>query len=178
MRFALGGKKLTDVLRQILPQSKAEWALRLGPEAGFALIGAGMAPEGTPLSSRVGVAAEDMLIGTTSSFLGSGLGLAGGKSLYGRSGSERANKLGKELYEQKLSQAMTAGDILAAPLPVFAPRPIANSVYQQAMEGQARREQEALIEQERERLMQEALLNSVLTGGGSMLMPGSSSLLS
>lgn len=176
MRFALGGKKLVEALRQILPQSKAEWALRLGPEAGFALIGAGMAPEGTPLGARVGMGLEDLIIGTGSSILGSGLGLASGKALYGRSGSDKAVKLGKELYEQKLSQAMTAGDILAAPLPMFAPRPVANSVYQKAMEGQARSEQEALVAQEQERLMQEALLNSVLTGGGSMLMPGSQAL--
>lgn len=174
MRFAIGAKRLTDALQKILPQTAGEWALRLGPEAGFALIGAGMAPEGTSFGDRLGLAAEDMLIGTGSSFLGSGLGRLGGKAIYG----SQAEKLGKELYEQKLSQAMTAGDILAAPLPMFAPRPVANSVYQQAMEGQASREQEALMAQEQERLMQEALFNSVLTGGGSLLMPGSSSLLS
>jgi hypothetical protein len=178
MRFVAGGRRLTEALKAILPQSKGEWALRLGPEAGFALISAAMAPEGTSLGSRLGLAAEDMLIGTTSSFLGSGLGLAGGKGLYGRSGGEKAAQLGEELYKQKLSQAMTAGDILAAPLPMFAPRPVAEDVYRQAMEGQSNREQEALIAQEQERLMQEALLNSVLTGGGALLMPGSQSLLS
>lgn len=176
MRFVLGGSKLANALKAILPQSKGEWALRLGPEAGFALIGAAMAPEGTPLGSRLGLAAEDMLIGTTSSLLGGGLGLAGGKALYGRSGSAKAAQLGEELYKQKLSQAMTAGDILAAPLPMFAPRPVAEGVYGQAMEGQSSREQEVLVAQEQERLMQEALLNSVLTGGGSLLMPPQSLL--
>lgn len=178
MKFALGAKRLTDALQKILPQTAGEWALRLGPEAGFALIGAGMAPQGTPLEERFGMGLEDLFIGAGSSILGSGLGLAGGKALYGRSGSDKAAKLGKELYEQKLSQAMTAGDILAAPLPMFAPRPIANRVYEEAMRGQPSSEQEALIAQEQERLMQEALLNSVLTGGGSMLLPGSPSLLS
>ncbi len=70
---------------------------------------------------------------------------------------------------EKLSQAMTAGDILAAPLPMFAPRPIATGVYERAMEGQSKREQEELLAQEEERLMQEALLNSLLTGGGALL---------
>lgn len=177
MKFPLGAKRLTDALQKILPQTAGEWALRLGPEAVFALIDAGMASEGTSLGERVGTGLEGLFIGSGSSILGSGLGLAGGKALYGRSGSDKAAKLGKDLYERKLSQAMTAGDILAAPLPMFAPRPIANSVYQRAMEGQSQREQESLIAQEQERLMQEALLNSVLTGGGSLLMPGSSSLL-
>ena len=164
-RMAMGLQKLSSFLQDILPQSKGEWALRLGPEAGFALIGVGMAPDGTPLGDRIALAAEDMLIGAGSSFLGSGAGRAVGDVLYPASkfagnGAERA---------AKLSQAMTAGDILAAPLPMFAPRPIATGVYERAMEGQSKREQEQLLAQEEERLMQEALLNSLLTGGGALL---------
>ena len=164
-RMAMGLQKLSSFLQDILPQSKGEWALCLGPEAGFALIGVGMAPDGTPLGDRIALAAEDMLIGAGSSFLGSGAGRAVGDVLYPASkfagnGAERA---------AKLSQAMTAGDILAAPLPMFAPRPIATGVYERAMEGQSKREQEQLLAQEEERLMQEALLNSLLTGGGALL---------
>ena len=164
-RMAMGLKNLGALLRDILPQSKGEWALRLGPEAGFAVIGAGMAPEGTPLSDRIALAAEDMLIGAGSSFLGSGAGRAVGEALY-----PAAKYAGKSAERaQKLSQAMTAGDILAAPLPMFAPRPIASGVYERAMEGQSKREQEQLVAQEEERLMQEALLSSLLTGGGALL---------
>jgi len=172
-RFANAGKLLQG-LKQILPQSKGEWALRLGPEAGFAAIGAFMAPDGTPVSSRLGMAAEDFWIGSASSFLGSGAGLLGGRALYGKN---RA-KMGEDAYRQKLSQAMTAGDILAAPLPMFAPRPIASGVYEQAMARQSEQDQIAMMQQEQERLLQEALLNSVLTGGGSLLAPGSASLYS
>ncbi len=46
MRYAAGIKGLLNSLQKILPQSSGEWALRLGPEAGFATIGAFMAPEG------------------------------------------------------------------------------------------------------------------------------------
>lgn len=164
IRMAAGLSKLGDLLKDILPQSKGELALRLGPEAGFALIGAGMAPEGTPLGDRLALAAEDMLIGTGSSFLGSGVGRAVGGALY--PAAKFANPAERA---QKLSQAMTAGDILAAPLPMFAPRPIATGVYERAMEGQSKREQEQVLAQEEERLMQEALLNSLLTGGGALL---------
>ena len=171
-RLAAGIPKLLSSLEQILPRSAGEWALRLGPEAGFATIGAFMAPEGTSLGERLRLVAEDMLIGTGSSFLGSGLGRLGGKALYGK----QAEKLGQELYQQKLSQAMTAGDILAAPLPMFAPRPIASGVYERAMEQQSQQEQQAMLQQEQERILQEALLGSVLTGSGSLLAPGSASL--
>ena len=164
IRMAAGLSKLGGLLKDILPQSVPELALRLGPEAGFALIGAGMAPEGTPLGDRLALAAEDMLIGAGSSFLGSGVGRAVGGALYPAAKfTDRAERA------QKLSQAMTAGDILAAPLPMFAPRPIATGVYERAMEGQSKREQEQLLAQEEERLMQEALLNSLLTGGGALL---------
>lgn len=163
-RMAMGLKGLGELLKDILPQSKGELALRLGPEAGFALIGAGMAPEGTPLSDRIALAAEDMLIGAGSSFLGSGAGRAVGGALY-----PTAKFTNPAERAQKLSQAMTAGDILAAPLPMFAPRPIATGVYERAMAGQSKREQEQLLAQEEERLMQEALLNSLLTGGGALL---------
>ena len=164
-RMAAGLAKLGGLLRDILPQSKGELALRLGPEAGFALISAGMAPEGTPLSDRIALAAEDLLIGTGSSFLGSAAGRGVGEVLY------PASKYLKNPAErtEKLAQAMTAGDILAAPLPMFAPRPIATGVYERAMEGQSKQEQEQLLAQEEERLMQEALLNSLLTGGGALL---------
>jgi hypothetical protein len=174
MRYAAGAKKLISELGKILPQTGTEWALRLGPEAGFAAIGAFMAPEGSSLGDRLGLAAEDMLIGTGSSFLGSGLGRLGGKAVYGK----RAAELGDEVYQQKLANAMTAGDILAAPLPMFAPRPIASSVYERAMEQQNQQQQEAMLQQEQERMLQEALLGSVLTGGGSLLAPGSASLYS
>lgn len=163
-RMAMGLRGLGELLKDILPQSKGELALRLGPEVGFALIGAGMAPEGTPLSDRIALAAEDMLIGAGSSFLGSGAGRAVGEVLY-----PAAKFSNKAERAEKLSQAMTAGDILAAPLPMFAPRPIASGVYERAMEGQSKREQEALLAQEQERLMQEALLSSLLTGGGALL---------
>jgi hypothetical protein len=164
-RMAMGLAKLGDLLKDILPQSKGELALRLGPEAGFALISAGMAPEGTPLSDRIALAAEDMLIGAGSSVLGSAAGRGAGELMY------PASKYLKDPTERakKLSQAMTAGDILAAPLPMFAPRPIATGVYERAMEGQSRQEQEQLLAQEEERLMQEALLSSLLTGGGALL---------
>lgn len=165
VRMAMGLKRLGELLGDVLPKTKGEWALRLGPEAGFALIGAGMAPEGTPIGDRIALAAEDMLIGAGSSFLGSAAGRGVGGVMYPES---RFAKNPQERAE-KLSQAMTAGDILAAPLPMFAPRPIATGVYERAMEGQSKREQEELLAQEEERLMQEALLNSLLTGGGALL---------
>lgn len=165
MRFIAGPKSVTGALRAILPQSAGEAALRLGPEAGFAVISAAMAPEGATVGDRLGLAVEDLLIGTGSSFLGSGLGRLGGKAMY----DKRRVELGEEAYQQKLAQAMTAGDILAAPLPMFAPRPIATGVFERAMEGQSKREQEALLAQEQERLTQEALLSSLLTGGGALL---------
>ena len=165
MRFSAGLKSLKDALSAILPQSAGEAALRLGPEAGFAVISAAMAPEGATVGDRVGLALEDLLIGTGSSFLGSGLGRLGGKAIYDRKRTE----LGDDLYKEKLAQEMPAGDILAAPLPMLAPRPIATGVYERAMEGQSKQEQEQLLAQEEERLMQEALVNSLLTGGGALL---------
>lgn len=174
VRFSAGIPGLISSLQKILPQSRGEWALRLGPEAGFAAISGVMAPEGTSFGERLGLAAEDMVIGTGSSFLGSGLGRLGGKAIYGN----QAEKLGKEAYEQKLAQAMTAGDILAAPLPIFAPRPIAENVYGRMAPEQSAQQQEAILQEEQDRLVQEALLNSVLTGGGSLLVPGTASLYS
>jgi len=172
-RFASAGKLLQG-LKQILPQSAGEWTLRLGPEVGFAALDGIMAPEGTSLVDRGLLSGEGFLIGAGSSFLGSGLGRLGGKAIYGK----RAAELGDEAYQQKLANATTAGDISASVLPVFTPRPIASHVYEQAMAQQSRQQQEAMLQQEQERLLQEALLGSVLTGGGSLLVPGSASLYS
>ena len=166
MRFPLGGARLLSALKEILPQNTSEWALRLGPEAGFAVISAAMAPEGASLTDRAALGAEDLLIGLGSSFLGSGAGRLAGGALYPKS-------LSADLRKQKLAQAMTAGDILAAPLPIFAPRPVANSVYEKALDGQGRREQEQALQEEEERHMQEALLSSMLTGTGALALSGS-----
>lgn len=171
MRFAAGLTRLGGMLREVLPQGPGEWALRLGPEAGFALIGAAMAPEGTPLQDRAALALEDLAIGAGSSFLGSGVGRAAGGMLHPKGSmadSERA---------KRIAQAVTAGDILAAPLPMLAPRPVASGVYERAMEGQTKREQEEARRAEEQRQIQEALATSVLTGTGALLPMGASSLL-
>jgi len=171
MRFPLGAPRLFSALKEILPQNAGEWALRLGPEAGFAVIGAAMAPDGTPLTDRAALAAEDLLIGVGSSFLGSGAGRLAGGAIFPKT-------LGEEVRRQKLAQAMTAGDILAAPLPMLAPRPVASSVYEKALQGRSRREQEEALQEEEQRHMQEALAMSMLTGGGTLLLPpGGSSML-
>lgn len=171
MRFPLGARRLAAELGAVLPQNRTEWLFRLGPEALFAVTGAAMAPEGTPLTDRGALAAEDLLIGLGSSLLGSGAGRLAGKAIFPKA-------LGADMREQKLAQAMTAGDILAAPLPMFAPRPVASSVYEKALQGQSRREQEEALQEEEQRHMQEALAMSMLTGGGTLLLPpGGSSML-
>jgi hypothetical protein len=162
MRYAAGLSKLGGLLKQILPQSAGEWALRLGPEAGFAVIGAAMAPEGTALQDRIALGLEDLAIGTGSSFLGSAAGNAGGRMLF---------RAGTPNREARLAQAMTFGDIAAAPLPMLAPRPIANSVYEKALQGQSRREQDEAQQAEEERHAQEALMTSMVAGGGGVLLP-------
>jgi len=171
MRFAAGLSKLKGLLQEILPQNAGEWALRLGPEAGFATIGAVMAPEGTPLQDRAALALEDFAIGAGSSFLGSGLGRGVGGVMYPKGGLPDLERA------EKLARAMTAGDILAAPLPMLSPRPIASGVYERAMEGQSKREREAAEQAEEERHIQEALATSVLTGTGALGLYGGTSLL-
>jgi len=166
MRFPMGGGRLLSALKEILPKGAGEWALRLGPEAGFAVIGAAMAPEGTSVTDRLALAGEDALIGLGSSLLGS----AGGRLIGGRIYPRNAFATAEE-RAAKLAGAMTVGDIAAAPLPMLAPRPIATSVYETALQGQSRREQEEAQRAEEERHAQEALATSMIAGGGGVLLP-------
>jgi hypothetical protein len=168
--FAMGAARLIPALQAILPKSAGEWALRVGPEAGFAAMSAMMAPEGVSAGQRAGLAAEDMLIGLGTSFLGSGLGRGAGKLMY---------KSHLPDYAEKLGRATSVGDMAAAPLVMVAPRPVMDSVYGDL----AQKQQEEALRQEEERQSWQAAVSPIVSGAGSMLMPGimppgSASLLS
>lgn len=148
-RFPMGATRLLQGLRSILPQTKAEWAFSVLPDLGYAAMGAGMAPQGTSGLDRAALAGEDFLLSTLLSLGGRGSG-----RLLGR------------LSPQHSGILTNTGELVAAPLAMVAPRPIAERVYRQAAEDMNRSEQEQLGRDEEQLRLEQALLNSLMSGSG------------
>lgn len=130
------------IKRAALPQSAGGWLWELGPEVLFAGMAAASLPEGTPITDRLMMAGEDGLLGAGGSIGGRLAGAAIG-SRFGR-GSRAA-------LASAIDQGALAGGMIGGMgVPMFAPRPFADSLRRKAEEQmgaeQAAREQ-AIYEQ-------------------------------
>lgn len=174
LRFPIGGARLMGALKDILPKTGPEWAWRLGPEAGFALMGAAMAPSEVSGPERAGLAAEDFLLGLGTSLAGAGLGRLAFGMKYPRSSMSPAAYAAAR--EKNLSSFVGAGDVIGAPMIMLAPRPFASAVYQRAYEQQSRREQEETEKQVAEQNLLSAALTPALAGSGALFSSGFSGM--
>ena len=138
----------------VKPQTLGEGLMRYGPDILlWPAISASMAPEGTGAFGRSLLAAEDAGIGVGASLLGQLVGGGIGRG---------AMKLGAK--KSILPTAITLGDMAAMPLNIVSPRPAMNKIYGDA-QLTAQEELRAKIAVE-EREKYEALLGTLLTGGG------------
>tara|TARA_R100000655_G_scaffold65946_2_gene104358 strand:+ start:271 stop:789 length:519 start_codon:yes stop_codon:yes gene_type:complete len=138
----------------VKPQSLGEGLLRYGPDILlWPAVSAAMAPQGTDTFGRSLLAAEDAGIGIGASLLGQLVGGGIGRG---------AIKMGAK--KSILPTAITLGDMAAMPLNIVSPRPVMNKVYGQAQLGAEEELRAKIAAEEREKY--EALLGTLLTGGG------------
>jgi hypothetical protein len=141
----------------VKPQTMAEGLMRYGPDILlWPAISAGMAPEGTDTFGRSLLAAEDAGIGVGASLLGQLVGGTAGRGLM-RMNRFKDNK-------NLLSTAITLGDMAAMPLNIVSPRPAMNKIYGNAQLTAEEELRAKIAVEEREKY--EALLGTLLTGGG------------
>ena len=166
-RMARGLGALRQLLKQaLIPEgdNKAvQYAVRYAPDALYAGLSALMAPEGTDLGTRLGIAGEDLALGLGGSVLGQTSGLGAARLIRG-----------KKLGPDGRNLASTAGDLLvSAPINMMAPRPILESAIEKAYKREADRQ--AATEEQRQQTQDEQLVNLLLgTGavGGALLGSG------
>lgn len=165
LRFAAGLSRLRGALADVMPRTPKEWLWRLGPEAGYAVLGAAMAPEGVTMPERFGLGAEDALLGLGTSFLGS----TAGRGVFGmRYPAERFPRDGarwQRLKEKRLGEYTGLGDLLAGPLLMVVPRPYADSVYERIFAEQNQREQQEAMAQMEQRQQLAALIPTISGAG-------------
>lgn len=126
------------IKRAALPQSAGGWLWELGPEVLFAGMAAASLPEGTPVTDRLLMAGEDLLLGAG----GSIGGRLGGAAV----GSRFANRKSTQAMTSAIEQGALAGGMIGGMgVPMFAPRPFADGMRRKAEEQmgaeQAAREQ-------------------------------------
>ena len=139
----------------VKPQTLGEGLMRYGPDILlWPAISAGMAPEGTDAMGRSLLAAEDAGIGVGASLLGQ---LVGGG--IGRGAIKYLNA-----SKNILPTAITLGDMAAMPLNIVSPRPAMNKIYGDAQLTAEEELRAKIAVEEREKY--EALLGTLLTGGG------------
>ena len=138
----------------VKPQTVGEGLMRYGPDILlWPAISAGMAPEGTDAFGRGLLAAEDAGIGVGASLLGQLVGGGIGRGAI-RMGAKKSI----------LPTAITLGDMGAMPLNIVAPRPAMNKIYGDAQLTAEEELRAKIAVEEREKY--EALLGTLLTGGG------------
>lgn len=138
------GGALRELGKAVLPASKGEWAMRLGPEAAFA--GLNLAMTGDPL-----LALEELALG-----LGGGTaGAMAGGALPFRAARRRG--LSGEALRQEVSGAANIGDMVGGIGGIFLPpemRPF-GSQFVARQEQQAAEQMNQMVQQETERRLQE-----------------------
>ena len=138
----------------VKPQTLGEGLMRYGPDILlWPAISAGMAPEGTDAMGRSLLAAEDAGIGVGASLLGQLVGGGIGRGAI-RMGAKKSI----------LPTAITLGDMAAMPLNIVSPRPAMNKIYGDAQLTAEEELRAKIAVEEREKY--EALLGTLLTGGG------------
>lgn len=148
-------KFAADIWKYVKPSGVGDAAMRFMPDLFFAGMSAMNAPEGTDPVKRVLIGLEDAGIG-----LGGSLAL-GGLSRYG---AARAFKhLPEEQLLKRIDQGGMVGDLAAMPLIPYAPRPVLESSFNEAVERQRRQEDLTArqAEQERQELGEEYLQQDV-----------------
>lgn len=157
MRKAMGINALGRLLKEALvpegDNKAVQYAVRYAPDALYAGLSALMAPEGTSLGGRLGIAAEDLALGLGGSVLGQATGLGAAKALRG-----------KKLTQGDRDIASTMGDIVvSAPINMLAPRPAFEAALQEAYKREA--DQAAARDANEEQVSQEQLVNLLLGTG-------------
>jgi len=138
----------------VKPQTLGEGLMRYGPDILlWPAISASMAPEGTDAMGRSLLAAEDAGIGVGASLLGQLVGGGIGRGAI-RMGAKKSI----------LPTAITLGDMAAMPLNIVSPRPAMNKIYGDAQLTAEEELRAKIAVEEREKY--EALLGTLLTGGG------------
>ncbi len=168
MIFARGLPVLKRALSFLVPRNQAgklasgQLIARYLPEVGYAGLSAGMAPEGTPMSTRLALAGEDLAIGLGSSLLGQGVGYGIGKRVVpGIRGKARAAMTSDQMGQ--LENIMTYGDIAAGPLNIVSPRPVSNAYYKKLNQDAQEQQDQQIAQQMNER--EQALIQALLGGG-------------
>lgn len=151
-RLAGGAGFVKALLEAMKPSSKTDAVLRFAPDLFFAGMAGAMAPEGTSLGQRALIGLEDGAIG-----LGSSLLLGGGARA-------AARQLRPDLSPERINQIGLAGDMLAMPVNVLAPRPAFQAALEQAFDSQGA-QQRFEQDQQQERQSQQ-LLAALLQGSG------------
>lgn len=125
------------IKRAALPQSAGGWLWELGPEVLFAGMAAASLPEGTPVTDRLLMAGEDLLLGAG----GSIGGRLGGAAIAGKINGGSMRGMANAMDQGALAGGMIGG----MGVPMFAPRPFADGMRRKAEEQmgaeQAAREQ-------------------------------------
>ena len=138
----------------VKPQTLGEGLMRYGPDILlWPAISASIAPEGTDAMGRSLLAAEDAGIGVGASLLGQLVGGGIGRGAI-RMGAKKSI----------LPTAITLGDMAAMPLNIVSPRPAMNKIYGDAQLTAEEELRAKIAVEEREKY--EALLGTLLTGGG------------
>ena len=155
--------KALRAVQPLVPRTKAEWALRFGPELAYAGFAAGQAPEGTSIGDRALIGLEDAGIGLGASLLGQTAGLGIGRKII-----NNRRLAGKVLNTQQaqdlLGQAITFGDMgFQLPINMLAPRPMFEGAVKKAYGSQD--EQMAALAQLQNREQVEAVIAALLAAG-------------
>lgn len=159
MRKAMGLASLGRLIKEALvpdgDNRTMQYAVRYAPDALYAGLSALMAPEGTDLGGRLGIAAEDLALGLGGSVLGQTSGLGAAKALRG-----------SKLTQRDRDVAATVGDlVVSAPINMLAPRPMFESALQEAYQRES--EKTAARQANEEQIAQEQLV-SLLLGSGAI----------
>ena len=147
--------------------SKADLAMRFGPDIGYALMaGAMFAPENATMGDRAAMFGEDLLYGLGSSIAGQ----LGGRAL----GARRAAKRGLtgKAAEKMASGFQTGGDVLGQMSMVALPRPISQGVYEAAGE-RANQTQEQISANQQQMVEEQQLAAAIASLGQAGLFTAS-----
>ena len=158
-RLAGGAGFVKALLEAMKPSGTTDAVLRFGPDLFFAGMAGAMAPEGTPLGQRALIGLEDGAIGL------------GGSLLLGGGARAAARKLQQtrmpDLSDARIDQIGMAGDMLAMPVNVLAPRPAFQHALEQAFESQGAQQR---FEQDQQEDRQSQQLLAVLLQGSGLVI--------
>ncbi len=168
MIFARGLPVLKRALSFLVPRNQAgklasgQLIARYLPEVGYAGFTAGMQPEGTPMSTRLAMAGEDLALGVGSGILGQGIGYGVGKRIVpGVRGKARSAL--NDAQVGQMDMVMTYGDMAAGPLNILSPRPVQDSYYKKLNQDAQEQQDQQIAQQMNER--EQALIQALLGGG-------------